>query len=122
MFNRNNYNPMQAYFNSKHANLLFTYELQRRIEGQVLNMISVAAHPGASLTNLARHVEKRLIFRLLKPLLNLLTQSAAQGTLPEVRASVDPSVQGGEYYGPNGKGGTRGDPVIVSSYRSFSQL
>ena len=115
MFNRNNYNPMQAYFNSKHANLLFTYELQRRIETQGLNMISVAAHPGGSVTNLARHVEKGLIFRLLKPFLYPLTQSAAQGTLPEVRASVDPSVQGGEYYGPKSMGGTRGDPVIVSS-------
>lgn len=115
MFRRDNYDPNMVYFNSKHANLLFTYELQRRIEEQGLDMMVVAAHPGGSATNLARHVERRLTFRLLKPLFYLLAQSAVQGTLPEVRASVDPAANGGEYYGPKGLGEMRGHPVVVAS-------
>ena len=122
MFNRDDYDPNLAYYNSKHANLLFTYELQRRIEERGLNMMSVAAHPGGSATNLARHVEKKLAFRLLKPLFSLLAQSAAQGTLPEVRASVDPNVKGGEYYGPQGMGEIRGYPVLVSSTEASHDL
>lgn len=115
MFNKDNYDNRVAYFNSKLANLLFTYELQRKFEENNLDIISVAAHPGGSNTNLARHVEKRLWFVLLKPLLVLLAQSAEKGTLPQVRASVAPEVKSGEYYGPKGFNEMGGYPVLVES-------
>lgn len=63
----NNYNSMRAYARSKLANLLFTYELQRRFEINGSDCIAVAAHPGASYTNLGRHLESKLIARLLRP-------------------------------------------------------
>lgn len=115
MFDKNNYAATLAYFNSKFANLLFTYELQRKFEEHNINAIAVAAHPGGSNTNLPKYVEKKLIFKILKPLLLVLTQSAEKGTLPEVRAAVDKNVKGGEYYGPKGLGEMGGFPVLVKS-------
>ncbi|KAA3623410.1 MAG: SDR family NAD(P)-dependent oxidoreductase [Bacteroidetes bacterium] len=115
MFNESNYDQSVAYFNSKLANLLFTYELQRKFEENNLKVTSVAAHPGGTNTNLARHVEKNFWFRLLKPLFLLLAQSADIGTLPEVRAAVAPDVKGGEYYGPRGFNEMGGHPVLVES-------
>jgi NAD(P)-dependent dehydrogenase (short-subunit alcohol dehydrogenase family) len=115
LFTRGNYNRNVAYFNSKLANLLFTYELQRKFEEHHLDTISVAAHPGGSNTNLARHIEKNTWFKLLKPLFLLLAQSAEKGTLPEVRASIAADVKGGEYYGPKGFNEMGGYPVLVES-------
>ena len=104
---------MRSYGRSKLANLLFTYELQRRFQANHINSIAVAAHPGVSQTNLAKYLEGKFWFKMLRPLFVLLTQSAAQGALPQIRAAVDPNVKGGEYYGPH-KGMT-GFPVIVPS-------
>lgn len=115
IYNKENYNHTVAYFNSKLSNLLFTYELQRRLKQHGLDIISVAAHPGGSNTNLSRHSDKRPLFRLLKPLFYLMSQSAEMGTLPEVRASVDAKVEGGEYYGPGGFYEARGYPIVVES-------
>jgi NAD(P)-dependent dehydrogenase (short-subunit alcohol dehydrogenase family) len=122
MFNENNYESNVAYFNSKLSNLLFTYELQRKFKEYGLDIISVAAHPGGSATNLARHVEKNFWFRILKPLVLLLAQSAEKGTLPEVRASVDSKVKGGEYYGPRGFNEMGGYPVLVESTEDSHNL
>ena len=108
------YDRYAAYGQSKLANLLFTYELQRRLAGHRNNTIAVAAHPGASSTELARNVPT-----LLKPLLavagGLLFQAAAMGALPTLRAATDPDVEGGQYYGPDGLGELRGHPKLVSS-------
>lgn len=109
------YTPMRSYARSKLSNLLFTYELQRKYEAQNLNAISLAAHPGGSQTNLSRHVDDKFWFKLLRPLFNLLTQSQAQGALPQIRAAVDPYAKGGEYYGPDGMGEMTGYPVLVQS-------
>jgi NAD(P)-dependent dehydrogenase (short-subunit alcohol dehydrogenase family) len=122
MFNENNYNRNVAYFNSKLSNLLFTYELQRKFEDHNLDITSIAAHPGGSATDLSRHVEQNIWFRLLKPLFMLLAQSAEKGTLPEVRASVDPEVKGGEYYGPRGFNEMGGYPVLVESTEDSHNL
>lgn len=62
-----------------------------------------------------KNIEKKLWFRILKPLLYILTQSVAKGTLPELRASVDPQVKGGQYYGPDGSNEMKGYPVLVES-------
>lgn len=108
------YDRIAAYGQSKLANLLFTYELQRRLAARQKNTIAVAAHPGGSNTELARHLPA--IFRPANALLGpLLFQSPAMGALPTLRAATDPDVEGGQYYGPDGLGEQRGHPKLVSS-------
>ncbi|WP_372947611.1 oxidoreductase [Mariniphaga sp.] len=113
--NGKGYSPMKSYGRSKLANLLFTYELQRFFDSNKINSISVAAHPGVSQTNLARHLEDKLFFKILYPVFKFMTQDAAAGALPQIRASVDPHVKGGEYYGPSGFNEMKGQPVKVQS-------
>lgn len=116
MFEKGKYTPMKSYGRSKLANLLFTYELQRRFKSAGLNCVSVAAHPGGANTNLARYLKKKLIFRILMLVGEaFLTQSAAMGALPSIRACLDPNVAGGDYYGPSGFNEMKGYPVRVRS-------
>jgi len=107
------YAAARAYARSKLANLLFSYELQRRLRGTAV--ISVAAHPGGAATSLGRRMTDRPGYRLFLPLLEWLSQSAAQGARPILRAATDPNAAGGEYYGPAGRLGMRGHPVTVPS-------
>jgi NAD(P)-dependent dehydrogenase (short-subunit alcohol dehydrogenase family) len=113
--NGKGYSPIKSYGRSKLLNLLFTYDLQRRIEATEIKSIAVAAHPGVSNTNLARFLEDKLIFKILKPLMMPFMQSQDMGALPQIRASVDPFVKGGEYYGPDGFNEMKGFPVRVQS-------
>ena len=109
------YAPARAYGRSKLANLLFTYELQRRFDAINADAKATAAHPGGSNTNLANHMEDRLLFRLARPLLGIMLQPAAMGALPTLRAAVDPQAAGGAYFGPGGFQEMRGYPVLVES-------
>ncbi len=113
--NGKDYAPMKAYGRSKLSNLLFTYELQRKLEAAGKETIAVAAHPGVAMTNLARHLEGKFLFKLLTPLFKMMAQDPAMGALPQIRASVDPEVTGGQYYGPDGKKEYKGYPVVVPS-------
>ena len=116
------YRGQRVYGRSKLANLLFTYEMQRRFEAIEANVIATAAHPGGSNTNLARHVENRWYFRLMRPLYEAVAQSAAMGALPTLRAAVDPEVKGGDYYGPDGFMESTGYPVLVKSNEASHNL
>jgi NAD(P)-dependent dehydrogenase (short-subunit alcohol dehydrogenase family) len=108
------YDRVQAYGQSKLANLMFTYELQRRLAAAAAPTIAVAAHPGFSDTELARNSPAPL--RLLAPVLaRPFAQSAAKGSLPTLRAATDPAVLGGQYFGPDGLGELKGSPRVVSS-------
>jgi len=109
------YSPSTAYGRSKLANLLFTYELQRRFEQKNSNAIALAAHPGGANTNLNSHLGDSLMGKLMNPIMNAMFQSAAMGALPILRAATDPKVRGGEYYGPDGLTGNSGYPVVVKS-------
>lgn len=106
------YNRVAAYGRSKLANLLFTYELQRRLAAADESTIALAAHPGGSDTELGRHLPGS---RFLIPLVRPMTQSAAMGALPTLRAATDPEATGGQYYGPDGFMETKGHPVVVTS-------
>ncbi len=112
-FENGDYTPSKSYGRSKLANLLFTYELQRKFESNNIDSIAVAAHPGGSNTNLARHVEGRFIFRLIKPIISSFMMEQDKGALSQIRASVDPAVKGGDYYGPHKN--MRGWPIKVES-------
>ncbi|ACB93691.1 SDR family NAD(P)-dependent oxidoreductase [Beijerinckia indica] len=107
------YSRAGAYGQSKLANLMFTYELQRRLAPHGAT-IAVAAHPGVSNTELIRNLPAafRGPIRWLAP---LLTQKPEMGALPTLRAATDPAVLGGQYYGPGGWGEVRGYPKLVTS-------
>ena len=104
------YSRVAAYSQSKLANLMFTYELQRRLSGAGTT-IAVAAHPGLASTELARNTPAIVAFFYLR----VMTQKAAMGALPTLRAATDPSVLGGQYYGPRGFFGARGYPKLAES-------
>jgi NAD(P)-dependent dehydrogenase (short-subunit alcohol dehydrogenase family) len=108
------YNRVRAYGQSKLANLMFTYELQRRLAQKGAPTVALAAHPGGSDTELTRHIPG-----LLRPAVDvvwpLLSQSAEMGALPTLRAATDPAARGGQYYGPDGIGEQRGHPKVVQS-------
>lgn len=112
------YHAWPAYGQSKLANLMFTYELQRRLEKVSRTTLALAAHPGWAKTELDRHAMKHRINQLLYPMLGLfLCQPASRGALPMLRAAVDPAARGGEYYGPSGFLEFTGEPVRVGSNR-----
>ena len=120
--NGRDYSPMKAYGRSKLSNLLFTYELQRKLEAAKKDTIAAAAHPGVAMTNLARHMEGRFLFKILTPLFKRMAQDQAMGALPQIRACVDPEVKGSEYYGPDGKREYKGYPVVVPSNEASHNL
>jgi NAD(P)-dependent dehydrogenase (short-subunit alcohol dehydrogenase family) len=107
------YNRVRAYGQAKLANLLFTYELQRRLAARGTT-IAAAAHPGFSDTELMRHIPSGLmsVFQVAAP---VITQDAAAGALPQLRAATDPGVLGGQYYGPDGFAQSQGHPKVVGS-------
>jgi NAD(P)-dependent dehydrogenase (short-subunit alcohol dehydrogenase family) len=109
------YSPKGAYSRSKLANLLFTYELQRRFQACGHSTLALAAHPGITATAIADHFLNDSFNWLVRGVMKLIFQSAAMGALPGLRAAVDPNARGGEYYGPDGKGERSGYPVLVSS-------
>jgi NAD(P)-dependent dehydrogenase (short-subunit alcohol dehydrogenase family) len=109
------YSPMGAYRRSKLANLLFTYELQRRLAATGSPIRSVAAHPGLTETRLFRGGRRPLWFRALRPAVGLMLQPPADGALPTLRAAVGSDVEGGDYLGPARRAETSGPPVRVRS-------
>jgi NAD(P)-dependent dehydrogenase (short-subunit alcohol dehydrogenase family) len=106
------YRRVAAYSQSKLANLLFAYELQRRLAAHAQATISVAAHPGGSNTQLFKNSPwfVRPVIGLLGP---LLLNTAEMSALSPLRAATDPDVQGGQYYGP--ESGVRGHPKLSES-------
>jgi NAD(P)-dependent dehydrogenase (short-subunit alcohol dehydrogenase family) len=118
------YTPWRAYAQSKLANLLFAYELQRRFAAAGATALSVGCHPGWAATNLQaagpRMAGARLRVRLMTIANRVLAQSAAMGALPILYAATAEGVNGCDYIGPTSWGGMRGYPGKVrSSARSY---
>ncbi|MBS1104786.1 MAG: short-chain dehydrogenase/reductase [Deltaproteobacteria bacterium] len=113
------YRNWRAYAQSKLANLLFAFELDRRLRKAGTSVISVAAHPGYAATNLqsvgARMAGSRVLERLFEVANRLIAQSAAMGALPTLYAATAPEVQGGDYFGPASLGEMWGHPRKVRS-------
>jgi len=108
------YDRVAAYGRSKLANLLFTYELARRLSANDASTAAVAAHPGNSRTELFRN-SPRWIRILSKTVVALASQSPMMGALPTLRAATDPDVRGGQYFSPAGQAEQRGYPKVVQS-------
>ena len=88
------YSRWGHYSQSKLACLMFALELQRRLQKAGSRTLSLVAHPGGTATELARHIGA------LSVISNLIAQSVDAGSLPTLRAAVDPNARGSEYYGP----------------------
>ena len=109
------YVKMKAYRQSKLACLIFSYELQRRLEKIGSSTLSVAAHPGISNTELGKHIPK-LMYLLFRPLASFYIQKPEYGALPTLMAALGTEVKGGDYYGPTGnKQETKGPPGLARS-------
>jgi NAD(P)-dependent dehydrogenase (short-subunit alcohol dehydrogenase family) len=108
-FDQRRYNGWKAYAQSKLANLLFAFELQRKLAAAGAAAISVAAHPGYTATDLQRTWALGAIFN------PLMAMSPPRGCLPQLRAATATDVVGGEYYGAKGVFEFNGPPVRVKS-------
>jgi NAD(P)-dependent dehydrogenase (short-subunit alcohol dehydrogenase family) len=109
------YSRWGAYSQSKLANLLFAFELDRRLKAAEWPLISVAAHPGYAATNLQLSgppLYERLAMRVSN---RLFAQSAEMGALPLLYAATARDVSGGSYVGPDGRGEMRGHPTLVQA-------
>ena len=109
------YGRWEAYGQSKLANLLFAYELQRRLDAAgITDTLSVACHPGYADTNLQyrgpEEMGSTLRYGMMKVANVIFGQSAQQGALPLLYAATAPDVEGGAYYGPGGLMDMRGAP------------
>jgi NAD(P)-dependent dehydrogenase (short-subunit alcohol dehydrogenase family) len=103
------YKTMQAYADSKIANLYFHYALVKKLKGQKNAPLVIAAHPGWTKTELDRHIG---IVGLIS---SIIGQKVEMGILPTLRAAIDSDVKSGDYFGPNGFREMRGYPIKVKS-------
>lgn len=121
------YNKWDAYGQSKLANLLFAYELDRRVQAMDGSVTSVGCHPGYADTGLQKRgpamAGSRIRLLAMKMANWLVAQSAERGALPMLYAATAPEISGGEYVGPGGFMNMRGSPAIQeSSDRSTDKM
>jgi NAD(P)-dependent dehydrogenase (short-subunit alcohol dehydrogenase family) len=114
------YHPWRAYSQSKLAMLLFARELQRRSDAHRWGLVSLAAHPGYSRTNLLAHSRgNRSVFsKLSRSVGRVMSQSAADGAKPTLFAALSPEVQPGGFYGPGGLLEFAGAPASAYASRT----
>ncbi|QDX41206.1 oxidoreductase [Salarchaeum sp. JOR-1] len=120
------YDKWTAYAQSKLANVLFAYELDRRLRTAGASVTSVACHPGYAATNLQLRGPEaegsRLRTLAMKAANAVFAQSAEQGAWPLLYAATNPDIDGGEYIGPTGLFNMRGHPgQQESSERSHDE-
>ena len=121
------YNPMRSYAQTKLADLMLSFELDRRLRAADLPILSVAAHPGVANTNLFqpgdRGAFERAIRRVAGRAIGTFLNSDSEGALPTIFAAVSPEVLGGGYYGPKGfqemRGGDVGDSLVAPQARDM---
>jgi len=107
------YSAGGRYGQSKLANLLFTFELDRRLRAAGSSVRALAAHPGIARTELTRHFSGPI--RLLRPFVGLILNSAEQGSWPSLMAATSADVDGGAYLGPTRFGEMSGSAGTAAS-------
>ncbi len=110
------YDAWAAYRQSKLANLLFTFELNRRLEAKGTTTRAIAVHPGLAATRWPENNLKGFNKFLMKTVAPMMSQSAAMGALPPLYASVDANAKPSGYYGPHKD--TKGHPVETRASES----
>ncbi|GAA4006295.1 oxidoreductase [Allokutzneria multivorans] len=105
-FELRRYSPVTGYGQSKLANLLFAFELNRRLAKAGSEVLSVAAHPGFTKSELSNNMARARGSKVLERGADLVNQVISQdtvtGALPQLYAATMPDVRGGEYFGPGG--------------------
>jgi NAD(P)-dependent dehydrogenase (short-subunit alcohol dehydrogenase family) len=116
------YMRWMAYGQSKLANLMFCFELQRRASESGTALKSMAAHPGYSRTNLQFAAPPKLDQAIMRVTNVIMGQSAEMGALPELYAATFPDLPGGSYVGPDGFMEQRGHPhLVTASGRAYDE-
>lgn len=109
---RRSYSRWSAYGQSKLSNLLFTLELQRRLDEAGSQVRAVAAHPGYASTNLQSHTQNFIQNAFMKLTNLVIAQSEEMGALPTLYAATM-DIPGNSYVGPDGIREQRGHPKLV---------
>jgi NAD(P)-dependent dehydrogenase (short-subunit alcohol dehydrogenase family) len=112
---KTSYKKTTRYNQSKLANLLFMYELDRRLKAASKPTITVACHPGIADTELLRHWPSALSF--VSPLMRALFNDAHSGAWPTLMAATHPGAESGQYFGPSKRYETAGPARLVDSTR-----
>ena len=106
------YDTSQAYSDSKLANLLFTFELQRRLSSGGSSVRAMAVHPGMVRTNLFGH--RRVLGRIIDVIGRFAMQDPAHGARDTLFAATQ-DIPGGSFIQPDGFGHLRGVPAISTA-------
>jgi len=114
------YSRWRSYGQSKLANLLFAFELQRSVDSAGIALLSMAAHPGWSSTNLMSNgpSPSGINGQATRFAERAMAQSAEQGALPQLFAAVVPGLPGASYIGPDGLGEMKGNPHPVTATKA----
>ncbi|MDF5736020.1 MULTISPECIES: SDR family NAD(P)-dependent oxidoreductase [unclassified Nostoc] len=113
---KRSYAKWKAYGDSKLANIYFTYELDRKLKDNGIDILVTASHPGWTATELQR------TGGVVEYLTGILAQDITMGALPTLRAAIEAGLKGGEYFGPNGFMEMRGYPIDLSGNENFIWL
>ncbi len=109
------YGPMRAYQQSKLGDLLFAFELDRRLRAANSRVMSIAAHPGVAKTNLFQGGNyssfEKTARNLVGHAIGIVLNTDAEGALPTLYAATAPGAEAGGYYGPQGFQEMRGHDV-----------
>ncbi len=116
-WHKRRYRRWAAYGQSKLADLMFAYELHRRLAAAGSSVRSLAAHPGYAATELQSHTES-IQDRIMALGNRLVAQDAGRGSLPTLYAATMPDAESGAFYGPDGIGELRGQPTKVGSSKA----
>ena len=100
------YNNWREYGQSKLADLIFTLEFEKRLRNNSYQIMSLAAHPGFSKTDLQKYMDKDMLDSL-----ELMT--AKEGAQPTLAACLRPDAKGGQYWGPDGPNEQKGKPALA---------
>jgi NAD(P)-dependent dehydrogenase (short-subunit alcohol dehydrogenase family) len=100
------YQNWREYGQSKLGNIIFTLELEKRLRKNNYQLLSLAAHPGFSKTDLQKYMDKEVLASL-----ELMT--AAEGAQPTLAACLRPDATGGQYWGPDGHNEQKGKPALA---------
>ena len=109
------YSPTRAYSQSKLANLLFAFELQRRSDRAGWGVASIAAHPGVSSTDLIQNGMEGITASVGRFFVGIFGYSPAAGALPQIFAATSPAARAGAYYGPDGFMEITGSPAVAQA-------
>jgi NAD(P)-dependent dehydrogenase (short-subunit alcohol dehydrogenase family) len=120
-WHRRRYRPWRAYGQTKLANLLFTLELERRLEADHSTVRAYAAHPGYAATNLQGRTGNRIGDRVVKVANKVIAQSEEMGALPTLFA-VTQELPRGSYVGPDRRNERRGYPTLVGRSAEASDI